>query len=107
MIVDTRYTGWGSKVTVMAPPADQVAKLTELTVGVDAKAFTTLLRAYRDRALITTPPPERFAPGWHRLAGASLAPRRTGSIRRPSELVERARRSSSRVFSPCWSRSRP
>ncbi|MFC7645134.1 hypothetical protein ACFQX6_34200 [Streptosporangium lutulentum] len=28
--VDTSYTGWGSKVTVAAPPADQVAKLTEL-----------------------------------------------------------------------------
>ncbi|WP_143653315.1 hypothetical protein [Streptosporangium subroseum] len=28
--VDTSYTGWGSKVTVAAPPADQVAKLSEL-----------------------------------------------------------------------------
>ncbi|MET8049993.1 MULTISPECIES: hypothetical protein [unclassified Streptosporangium] len=32
---DTRYTGWGTKVTVKAPPADQVADFDELTVGAD------------------------------------------------------------------------
>ncbi|WP_030912601.1 hypothetical protein [Streptosporangium amethystogenes] len=32
---DTRYTGWGTKVTVKAPPAGQVADFDELTVGAD------------------------------------------------------------------------
>ncbi|MFI6506687.1 hypothetical protein ACIBCT_03710 [Streptosporangium sp. NPDC050855] len=32
---DTRYTGWGTKVTIKAPPADQVADFDELTVGAD------------------------------------------------------------------------
>ncbi|GAA3444166.1 hypothetical protein [Planomonospora venezuelensis] len=31
--MDTRYTGWGSKVTVKAPPADQVARPDELENG--------------------------------------------------------------------------
>ncbi|MEU4829762.1 hypothetical protein [Streptosporangium sp. NPDC023615] len=32
---DTRYTGWGSKVTIKAPPADQVADFDELAIGAD------------------------------------------------------------------------
>lgn len=35
MTVETRYVGWGSKVTVKAPPADEVAKLSELEDGAD------------------------------------------------------------------------
>jgi hypothetical protein len=31
--VDTRYTNWGSKVTIDAPPADQVATMKELQAG--------------------------------------------------------------------------
>lgn len=32
---DTRYTGWGTRVTVKAPPAGQVADFDELTIGAD------------------------------------------------------------------------
>jgi hypothetical protein len=35
LTVDSRYTGWGSKVTVKAPPADQVAELSELGEGAE------------------------------------------------------------------------
>ncbi|MER5647072.1 hypothetical protein [Streptosporangium sp. NPDC002524] len=41
--VETRYTGWGSKVTVKAPPADQVAKPEDLEEGVDVNAPIPLL----------------------------------------------------------------
>lgn len=34
--VETRYTGWGSKVTVKAPPADQIAQLDDLDEGAEA-----------------------------------------------------------------------
>ena len=41
--VDTSYTGWGSKVTVATPPADQVAKLSELELdGKVTPPFTML-----------------------------------------------------------------
>ena len=41
--VDTSYTGWGSKTTVATPPADQVAKLSELEFGGKvAPPFTVL-----------------------------------------------------------------
>ncbi|MEV4375798.1 hypothetical protein [Streptosporangium sp. NPDC049644] len=43
--VETRYTGWGSKVTVKAPPADQIAKPNELDKGVDTDAPIPLLGA--------------------------------------------------------------
>ncbi|WP_440082893.1 hypothetical protein [Streptosporangium sp. LJ11] len=41
--VETRYTGWGSKVTVKAPPADQVAKPGDLDEGVETDAPIPLL----------------------------------------------------------------
>ncbi|MER6825944.1 hypothetical protein ABT352_08140 [Streptosporangium sp. NPDC000563] len=41
--VETRYTGWGSKVTVKAPPADQVAQPGDLDEGVEADAPIQLL----------------------------------------------------------------
>lgn len=41
--VDTSYTGWGSKVTVTTPPADQVAKQSELELnGKVEPPFTVL-----------------------------------------------------------------
>ncbi|MEV4243898.1 hypothetical protein AB0J63_10860 [Streptosporangium canum] len=41
--VDTRYTGWGSKVTVKAPPADQVADMKELEEGAETATSIPLL----------------------------------------------------------------
>ncbi|ACZ84236.1 hypothetical protein [Streptosporangium roseum] len=41
--VDTRYTGWGSKVTVKAPPADQVADLKDLEEGAETATSIPLL----------------------------------------------------------------
>lgn len=41
--VETRYTGWGSKVTVKAPPAEQVAKPNELEEGIETDAPIPLL----------------------------------------------------------------
>ncbi|MEU8382685.1 hypothetical protein, partial [Streptosporangium sp. NPDC048865] len=41
--VETRYTGWGSKVTVKAPPADQIAKPDDLGEGVETDAPIPLL----------------------------------------------------------------
>ncbi|MFJ2030300.1 hypothetical protein [Streptosporangium sp. NPDC087985] len=35
MTVDTRYTGWGAKVTVKAPPAGEVAELKDLQEGAE------------------------------------------------------------------------
>ncbi|MEU4829761.1 hypothetical protein [Streptosporangium sp. NPDC023615] len=43
LTVETRYTGWGSRVSVKAPPADQVAKPGELEEGVEADAPIPLL----------------------------------------------------------------
>ncbi|MDP9862926.1 MULTISPECIES: hypothetical protein [Streptosporangium] len=42
--VDTRYTGWGSKVTIEAPAADQVAEMKELEKGVKAVATIPLIK---------------------------------------------------------------
>ncbi|WP_433372927.1 hypothetical protein [Streptosporangium sp. CA-115845] len=41
--VDTRYTNWGSKVTIDAPPADQVATTRELQAGFEADTPIPLL----------------------------------------------------------------
>ncbi|WP_030912599.1 hypothetical protein [Streptosporangium amethystogenes] len=41
--VDTRYTNWGSKVTIDAPPADQVATMKELQAGFEADTPIPLL----------------------------------------------------------------
>ncbi|MGW0594397.1 hypothetical protein [Streptosporangium sp. NPDC002607] len=41
--VDTRYTDWGSKVTIDAPPADQVATVKELQAGFEADTPIPLL----------------------------------------------------------------
>ncbi|GAA0832803.1 hypothetical protein ACFQVD_24975 [Streptosporangium amethystogenes subsp. fukuiense] len=41
--VDTRYTNWGSKVTIDAPPADQVATVKELQAGFEADTPIPLL----------------------------------------------------------------
>ncbi|OUC95212.1 hypothetical protein [Streptosporangium minutum] len=41
--VDTRYTGWGSKVTVKAPPADQIADLKDLEEGAETATSIPLL----------------------------------------------------------------
>ncbi|MEV0751116.1 hypothetical protein [Streptosporangium sp. NPDC050280] len=41
--VETRYTGWGSKVTVKAPPADQIALPGDLDEGVEADGPIQLL----------------------------------------------------------------
>ncbi|MFI7055995.1 hypothetical protein ACIBLB_28420 [Streptosporangium canum] len=41
--IDTRYTGWGSKVTVKAPPADQVADLKDLEEGAETATSIPLL----------------------------------------------------------------
>ncbi|MBB2909562.1 hypothetical protein FHS43_000808 [Streptosporangium becharense] len=45
LTVDTRYSGWGSKVTITAPPADQIAKPGELGDGVDTENPIPLLGA--------------------------------------------------------------
>ncbi|GAA3137357.1 hypothetical protein [Streptosporangium carneum] len=37
--IDTRYSGWGSPVSVKAPPADQVAKPNELGEGADTSTM--------------------------------------------------------------------
>ncbi|MGC5013718.1 hypothetical protein ACLQ2R_23395 [Streptosporangium sp. DT93] len=37
---DTRYTGWGTKVTIKAPPTAQVADFDELTIGADEAGKT-------------------------------------------------------------------
>ena len=71
--VDTGYTGWGSKVTVTTPPADQVAKLSELEFDGKVEPPSTVLKS---PGLITSPT-ERPAPGRHRLPGASRSPSST------------------------------
>ncbi|MER5319595.1 hypothetical protein [Streptosporangium roseum] len=43
LTVDTRYTGWGSKVTVKAPPADQVADMKDLDEGAETATSIPLL----------------------------------------------------------------
>ncbi|WP_406318708.1 hypothetical protein OHA77_14855 [Streptosporangium sp. NBC_01639] len=43
MTVDSRYTGWGSKVTVKAPPAEEIAELKDLEEGADAATSIPLL----------------------------------------------------------------
>ncbi|GAA4226231.1 hypothetical protein FHR32_004025 [Streptosporangium album] len=43
MTVDTRYTGWGSKVTVKAPAAEEVAELKELQEGGEEATSIPLL----------------------------------------------------------------
>ncbi|MFE0151556.1 hypothetical protein ACFWY5_30720 [Nonomuraea sp. NPDC059007] len=45
-VVDTRYSGWGSKVTVMAPPAEEVVDFNVFTPPVDLSP----LDAVTDRA---------------------------------------------------------